>query len=70
MTPYKSEDYKIYAVQYYLSKNKTQIQTCEIFQSHPRSLMLWVDKRQQKKTKKTTTKKTKKTTTKIKKNYL
>ncbi len=37
MTPHKIEDYKITAVQYYLSKN--QLQTCEIFQYHPRSLM-------------------------------
>lgn len=32
MPPHKSEDYKISAVQYYLSKNKNQVQTCEIFQ--------------------------------------
>jgi|TARA_B110000114_G_scaffold160138_1_gene176607 transposase len=44
MSPQKSEDYKITAVQYYLSKNKNQLQTCEIFQCHPRSLMRWVDK--------------------------
>ena len=44
MPPQKSEDYKITAVQYYLSKNKNQLQTCEIFQCHPRSLMRWVDK--------------------------
>ena len=44
MPPHKSEDYKISAVQYYLSKNKNQVQTCEIFQCHPRSLMRWVDK--------------------------
>lgn len=39
MAPHKSEDYKITAVQYYLYKNKNQLQTCEIFQCHPRSLM-------------------------------
>jgi len=44
MPPHKSEDYKITAVQYYLSKNKNQLQTCEIFECHPRSLMRWVDK--------------------------
>lgn len=43
MPSHKSEDYKISAVQYYLSK-KNQVQTCEIFQCHPRSLMRWVDK--------------------------
>jgi len=43
MPPHKSEDYKISAVQY-LSKNKSQLQTCEVFQCHPRSLMRWVDK--------------------------
>jgi len=32
MLPHKSEDYKFSAVQYYLSKNKNQVQTCEIFQ--------------------------------------
>lgn len=44
MPPQKSEDYKISAVQYYLSKNNNQVQTCEVFQCHPRSLMRWVDK--------------------------
>ena len=44
MPPHKCEDYKISAVKYYLSKNKNQVQTCEIFQCHPRSLMRWVDK--------------------------
>lgn len=39
MPLYKSEDYKIATVQYYLSKNKNQLQTCEIFQCYPRSLM-------------------------------
>lgn len=31
MAKHKSEDYKISAVQYYLTKNKNQLQTCEIF---------------------------------------
>ena len=39
MSSYTSEDYKISTVQYYLSKNKNQVQSCEIFQCHPRSLM-------------------------------
>lgn len=39
MPPHKSEDYKITAVQYYLSKNISQVCTCEIFKCHPRSLM-------------------------------
>ena len=44
MSKHKSEYYKISAVQYYLTKNKNQLQTCEIFKCHPRSLMRWVDK--------------------------
>ncbi len=44
MAKHKSEDYKISAVQYYLTKNKKQLQTCEIFKCHPGSLMRWVDK--------------------------
>ena len=43
MPPYKSEDYKITAVQYYLSKNNNQVKTCNIFMCHTRSLILWVD---------------------------
>ena len=39
MSKHKSEDYKITAVQYYLTKNKNQLQTCEIFKCHPRSLL-------------------------------
>ncbi len=31
MPPHKSEDYKITAVQYYLSKNNNQVKTCKIF---------------------------------------
>ena len=30
MPSHKSEDYKISAVQYYLSKNNNQVQTCEV----------------------------------------
>lgn len=44
MLSHKSEDYKITEVQYYLSKNNNQVQTCKIFKCHPRSLMCWVDK--------------------------
>jgi len=44
MAKHKSEDYKISAVQYYLTKNKNQLQTCKIFKCHPRSLMRWVDR--------------------------
>lgn len=39
MPPHKSKDYKTSAVQYYLSKNKNQTQTCTIFRCHPISLM-------------------------------
>ena len=39
MAKHKSEDYKFSAIQYYLTKNKNQLQTCEIFKCHPRSLM-------------------------------
>ena len=42
MPPHKSEYYKITAVQYYLSKNKNQLQTCELFQCHPRSLIIYL----------------------------
>ena len=34
MPPHKSEDYKITAVQYYLSKNNNQVKTCKIFKCH------------------------------------
>ena len=44
-----NEDYKITAVQYYLSKNNNQVQTCKIFKCHPRSLMCLVDKYNKKK---------------------
>ena len=42
MPPHKSEDYKITAVQYYLSKNNNQVKTCKIFKCHPRSLIMRV----------------------------
>ena len=44
MAKHKSEDYKISTVQYYLTKNKNQLYTCDIFKCHPRSLILWIDK--------------------------
>lgn len=40
--PYKSEDYKISAVEYYLDSNK--IQVCNIFKCSVRSLMRWVER--------------------------
>jgi len=43
MTKHKSEDYKIYAVKYYLQKH-TQKETCDIFDCSPRSLMRWVER--------------------------
>ena len=43
MTKHKSEDYKIYAVKYYLQKH-TQKETCDIFECSPRSLMRWVER--------------------------
>ena len=43
MTKHKSEDYKIYAVKYYLKKY-TQKETCDIFECIPRSLMRWVER--------------------------
>jgi transposase len=40
----KSNDYKEFAVQYYLVKDKTQEEVCKIFKCSSRSLMRWVDK--------------------------
>jgi hypothetical protein len=40
MPPHKSEDYKITAVQYYLSKNNNQVK--KIFKYHPRSLIIYL----------------------------
>ena len=31
MPTYKSSDYKLVAVKYYLSRSKNQVQTCKIF---------------------------------------
>ena len=40
----KSEDYKLSAVDYYLTEDKTQEEVCKIFKCSARSLMRWVDK--------------------------
>jgi len=42
MTNHKSEDYKLYAVNYYLTEDTSQLETCRIFKCTPRSLMRWV----------------------------
>ena len=39
MSKHKSEDYKIYPVEYYLYHNKTQEEVCNIFKCSVRSLM-------------------------------
>ena len=44
MTPHKSEDYKLSAVEYYLTEDKTQEEVCKIFKCFARSLLRWVDK--------------------------
>jgi transposase len=41
---HKSDDYKLYAVEYYLVGNKSQIDVCKIFKCSARSLMRWVEK--------------------------
>jgi transposase len=41
---YKSEHYKISAIEYYLLKDKLQEEVCKIFKCYPRSLMRWVEK--------------------------
>lgn len=47
MPKHKSEDYKLTAVNYYLTENNNQIQTCKIFKCSRRSLMRWVNKYKQ-----------------------
>jgi transposase len=42
MTNHKSEDYKLSAVDYYLTEDTSQLETCRIFKCTPRSLMRWV----------------------------
>ena len=44
MPNHKSEDYKLSAVDYYLTEDKTQEEVCKIFKCSARSLMRWVDK--------------------------
>jgi transposase len=44
MTTHKSEDFKISAVEYYLTSDKNQLEVCEIFNCSARSLMRWVSK--------------------------
>ena len=41
---HKSEDYKLNAIDYYLTENKSQKEVCKIFKCSPRSLMRWVEK--------------------------
>jgi transposase len=41
---HKSEDYKLSAVEYYLTEDISQEQVCRIFKCNPRSLMRWVEK--------------------------
>ena len=43
MNTHKSNDYKVLAVEYYLSEDNTQEDVCKIFQCSPRSLMRWVE---------------------------
>jgi len=44
MPTHKSEDYKLSAVEYYLTADKSQEEVCKIFKCSARSLMRWVDK--------------------------
>ena len=44
MTSHKSEDYKLSAVEYYLTEDKTHEEVCKIFKCSVRSLLRWVDK--------------------------
>jgi len=41
---HKSEDYKLSAVEYYLTEDKSQEEVCKIFKCSARSLMRLVDK--------------------------
>ena len=49
MTTHKSEDYKVSAVNYYLTEDTTQEEVCKIFKCSVRSLMRWVDRFQEEK---------------------
>jgi transposase-like protein len=44
MPKHKSEDFKMSAVEYYLTEDVSQEQVCRIFKCNPRSLMRWVEK--------------------------
>ena len=44
MPTHKSEDYKLSAVDYYLTEDTSQEEVCKIFKCSTRSLMRWVDK--------------------------
>ena len=43
---HKSDDYKLNAVDYYLTEDKSQEEVCKIFKCSPRSLMRWVNQYQ------------------------
>jgi len=47
MTTHKSEDYKVTAVNYYLTEDTTQEKVCKIFKCSVRSLLRWVDRFQE-----------------------
>ena len=40
---HKSNNYKLNAVDYYLTEDKSQEEVCKIFKYSPRSLMRWVN---------------------------
>ena len=44
MPTHKSRDYKLSAVEYYLTEDKSQQEVCRIFKCSARSLMRWVEK--------------------------
>jgi transposase len=44
MPKHESEDFKMSAVEYYLTEDVSQEQVCKIFKCSPRSLMRWVEK--------------------------
>jgi transposase len=44
MPTHKSGDYKLSAVEYYLTEDKSQQEVCRIFKCSARSLMRWVEK--------------------------
>ena len=41
---HKSEDYKLSAVEYYLTEDKSPDEVCKIFKCFTQSLLRWVDK--------------------------